>query len=221
MKTVAIIGTACRSEDQLRQISPEMFAAMKSRVKQIVQEVFMLKDLKQVQLVSGGSSFSDAVAVNWFLEDPSAFGGCLLYLPARFDFKQGRFDTSDRASYGPAMSLNRYHQATSEKIGISTLNELALAHANGAVFDNKESGFLSRNTMVAQSNFMVAFTFGNTECNTVWDKHNTPGSSGTADTFRKMRVAPNQVHRKIHVPLHLLHQPVQREGGQTTISAFF
>lgn len=128
----------------------------------------------QVELVSGGSSFSDHVAVTLFLKYREKDATLHLHLPA--DFKNGRF-----TSTGAGCLLNQIHLAFSEKcLGEkSSLDEILLARKLGAKF-SIYNGMMQRNRAVALTPILIAFS-------ATWDKKTgvtgPPKSGGTYRTW--------------------------------------
>jgi hypothetical protein len=96
----------------------------------------------------------------------------------------------------------------------SSFHDLHTALALGAEYNvvNETSGgdaFHARNRLVAQSEHLIAFTFGGSLASSssslsamLSSPSNVPCAGGTADTWRKCR------GNKMHVPLHSMHSPL-------------
>src|SRR5437762_12801680 len=82
---VAIIGSAGRNGDD-KWMSPEAWKHMLQETRRQIEQVWKL-DPKQVGLVSGGSAFSDHVAVHFYVHptNATAYRHLHLYLPCGFD----------------------------------------------------------------------------------------------------------------------------------------
>lgn len=178
-KKVAIIGSAGRNEDA-KKMSKELFEAMVTKADRMITSVFKL-DKSKVILVSGGSAFADHVAIRLFLN--GQFGGLELYLPC--DFKTDSFTESSKEG----VYLNKLHTSFSKVVGINSLMDVAKVKTLGARL-TVSKGFHARNTEVAKSPFLIAFTF-------------SPGKvpktgSGTSDTWKKC------VGMRLHVSLSSL-----------------
>jgi len=123
-----------------------------------------------VTLVSGGCSFSDHIAVLLYLT--GKFKGLTLYLPCKFD---GKFlDTGQfHWSQNPGRVLNKYHADFSREMGFDSLGDLTKAIEIGAKIEVK-NGFHARNSFVAKSDYVIAFSEGEI-------------IGGTLDTFNKAK----------------------------------
>lgn len=161
MRTVAVVGTAGRQGQPLSSATLDrMVSAVEAQI-----AAWGLR-LCDVRLVSGGSAWADHAAVLVFLRHPEC--ELLLHMPCAF---RGRF-----VDHGPGRLLNKYHQLQSSLTGVDSLAQIAEALERGARVTCSD-GFHARNSLVAQSQFMVAMTFG----------HRVPDTPGTLDTWRKCR----------------------------------
>ncbi len=93
-------------------------------------------------------------------------------------------------------SSNKLHKQFSDKIGEDTLSHIEIAFTLGASCHTHD-GFLTRNTEVAKSQYLVAFT---------WDDDSEPKKGGTGDTWKKCQ------GKKKHISLHTLlnHGDIKR-----------
>ncbi len=175
---VAIVGTAGRSASEQQRLTREHFEQMCRAVENLLR-VWKLS-WHEVTLVSGGSAWSDHVAVQLFLRHEHDTH-LELFLPCRFSDTTRRFVGNSAAS-----ALNKYHTQCSRKLDHSTFDDLATVRALGAVMDTTSRGFFARNAKVARtSDYLVAFTFG----------QNGPSSRGTLNTW-------NQFHgTRVHLTL--------------------
>lgn len=162
---VAIIGTAGRREDAAR-MRWGLFCWMVDQAQLVIPDRFQAPP-SQVVAVSGGAAWADHVAVVLFLEGWCP--GLELHLPAILDERTGRF-----RDVGDGAVANHYHEAFSVHAGRDTLADLFQAIKKGAEF-RFYGGFKSRNLAVADTDALLAFTFG---------KGGPPTDSGTAHTWR-------------------------------------
>jgi|SRR6185369_13539530 len=195
MNKLSIVGSAGRQEDASK-LSRQLFDDMVSRTSHVIQDWKL--DPAHVVLVSGGSAFADHVAVRLFLA--GKFASLELHLPCEWDSKKQRFNESDPAGH----TLNQLHMAFSKAVGLDSLSDLAKAHAAGAKFI-AWPGFHARNTQVAKSSNLIAFTFASGK--------QPKSGSGTLDTWNKC------VGRKIHCPL-VATRKRKRSNSQPTIRSF-
>jgi hypothetical protein len=196
---VSIIGTAGRKEDAPK-LTLELYNAMIQCVPTILHHWGLSPN--RVILVSGGAAGADHVAVRTYLdafnEAHTAFAGLQLYLPCAWvdDTKDPRgYDTGTTDSRSnPGRLMNQLHKAFSTKCGINSLMDIRSAAILGGHLHTSSRGFHARNRLVAQCDYMIAFTW----CN---DTVPRPGG-GTRHTWDTCKSAPTS--NKIHVPLSLL-----------------
>ena len=100
-----------------------------------------------------------------------------------------RYEDNDKKhwSVNPGRVANSYHDKFSKEIGCNTLEEIEQAKQMGAQIINGVHGFHARNTNIAKSDYLIAFT---------WSNSNTPIAGGTLDTWNKC------TSHKIHVSLY-------------------
>lgn len=131
---------------------------------------------------------ADHVAVALFVEKNAR--SLTLHLPC--PFVGGAFEErADAADWrtNPGKSANYYHRRFSQAMGSDTLQEIEGASQIGATLNASYRGFHARNTAVAKSQFLLAFTWGTSDA---------PADGGTLDTWKKCSST------KLHVPLQSL-----------------
>lgn len=182
---VAVIGTAGRDSGAAnsKQLDATVFQKMCAVTTQIMVEDWKL-DLTQVTLVSGGSAWSDHVAVQLFLHNPLfASSKLLLFLPCKFI--DGKF-VDEQAWHHCGKTLNELHAQFSAKLGHSTLQDIELAVKRGATLDSSGRGFFARNLKVGRSDYMIALSAATGD---------RPSDGGTAHTWRNATtVSANRKH---------------------------
>lgn len=162
--TFSIIGTSGRQDDKKR-LTDKHFLAMLECSK-LMLEQFQSSSYEVNTLVSGGAAWADHVAVKLFLD--KQIPHLRLYLPCPFLSDKKIFDITPRSDYEKRTNLscgeilNGYHNLFSQKCRFTSLNEIQLAIENGAeiIIGN---GFKHRNAKVAESDAILAITFGENE----------------------------------------------------------
>jgi hypothetical protein len=182
MATISIIGTAGRKEDA-QKLGSLTYSKMVHAVKSVLTK-------PNHTLVSGGAAYSDHIAVSLFLAKECS--KLRLYLPCGFDLDKCQFYDDGTFDWrtNPGGTANYYHREFSKIRGKSSLEEIALAIDLGAEVII-EPGFFGRNTKVAQSDGVIALTFGNGA---------VIKDGGTNDTARKY--LENGGKHLIHIDLH-------------------
>ena len=180
---VAIIGTANRKKELLRKMSADIYENMIERAHETIVHDLNL-DISDVILVSGGAAWSDHVAVSLF--NRHCYAGLELYIPC--DWKESKYYDNGERNWrlNPGYSANRYHRQFSDIVLCDTLQEIEESRTNGAVLHVKD-GFHARNTYIAKSDILIAFTWANNEYEI---------TGGSRDTWRKCK------NRKIHISLN-------------------
>lgn len=113
----------------------------------------------------------------------------------------------DDARNNPGRTANKLHSEFSQKTGKDSLDELMIAQSLGAR-TRTHGGFQARNTEVAKSDYLLAFT---------WAEGTEPKKGGgTHNTWEKCR------GRRLHIPLSSLVPPegqsyVQRKGKSSHV----
>lgn len=186
MTTVSIIGTAGRSHQD---------PTITMYNKMISSAIRYLQSLSgEIILVSGGAAWSDHVAVHLYLNRQQyalPILGLRLYLPCAFDLITKRYVDTGSSDWrvNPGRISNIYHQQFSNAIGRNSLDELAHVIQDDHVYIEVFNGFHARNSRVAQSEYILAFTWG----------QNEPEDGGTLDTWNKAKHA-----KRTHVNLATL-----------------
>ncbi len=184
MTTVSIIGTAGRS---YRSPTPEMYHKM------ILSAISYLRAVSgNIILVSGGAAWSDHVAVHLYLyrqQYSLPITQLRLYLPCAFDTLTKKYVDTGATDWrvNPGRISNTYHQQFSYSIGNNSFEELATSISTAYI--EIYNGFHARNSRVAQSEYVLAFTWGEHE----------PEDGGTKDTWNKAKHA-----KRAHVSLATL-----------------
>jgi len=175
--TISIIGCAGRNHQEVKMTSDlyeKMYAKCKSTIKQLGFS------MDKIHLVSGGSAWSDHLAIDLFLKYGKKGCQLTLHLPCAWNGNEFGKGSCGR-------TLNLLHESFSAKTNKRTLNEIKKAIARGAKVI-QYSSFYERNIMVGKSNYLIAFTWNNLT------------SGGTKHTWVN---APTWT-TKIHIPLSTL-----------------
>lgn len=166
---LAIIGTAGRGDDAAK-LTPNHWRSMLT-VAQVVLEMSRADGV-----VSGGAAWSDAVAVELYLQ--GHVKELTLHLPAPFN----PYLVPAFASTQAGTTTMRYHQAFREMTGYDGLAAISEAMSRGAHTTQQTAPtgyhpFFARNELVAsQAQTLFAFTFGDGP---------KPKDGGTADTINR------------------------------------
>lgn len=174
---VGIIGTAGRKDDAPR-MSRALYEQMYYRAH---KEIRTRVAPSEVILVSGGAAWADHIAVSLRL-GKLPYKKLHLHLPALF--VKGKYV----GGYGsPGGTANHYHEKFSAKMGSNTLDGISRALKLLGVESHVYKGFHARNLVVADVDFLLAFTFGPG----AW-----PKAGGTSHTWRHSSAA-----EKLHISL--------------------
>lgn len=161
MLHISVCGTAGRGADA-SYLDAMTFERMVIECDRYIME--HTSDTKTVMLVSGGAAWSDHIAVRLFLT--GRYGGLILHMPCAWTGKE----FVDNGS-----TANLYHRQFSYKMGISSFVEIEQARVQGARIVVHD-GFHKRNTFIAKSPILIAFTTSKTK---------SPTAGGTLDTWNK------------------------------------
>jgi hypothetical protein len=209
---VAVIGTAGRDSGagSHKQLDAVAFRKMCDAAVRVMVEEWKL-DVNKVTLVSGGSAWSDHVAVDLFLNNPLfTHSKLVLYLPCKFI--NGHF-ADEQAWHTCGKTLNQLHKQFSDKLGRSTLGDLELAVKRGATLDSTGRGFFARNLKVGKvAHYMIAFSAAS---------GNQPSDGGTVHTWRNATTPPtNRKHISLSsiIPPPPVSKPTITTTTITTIS---
>ena len=139
-------------------------------------------------LMCYSSTRTDHLAVQLFiLED---VGSLTLHLPCPWN---GSKYLESKCKHSSGAISNKYHEMFSKVIKEDSLKQINDAIQLGATV-HVHNGFLQRNSFVAQSEYLVAFT---------WGEGDIPKEGGTLDTWTKCK------GRKVHIPLDSLQLDVE------------
>ncbi len=198
-------------------MTKELFSKMVERAKTVIRDDFKL-ELNNVHIVSGGAAWAgeytvpchcqsndipylcvcvDHVAVVLYLHDEVS--QLTLHLPASWDKSQYTESkvTSPTGWISAGKSSNKLHKQFSGKIGEDSLSHIESAMTLGATHHIHE-GFQRRNTEVAKSPYLVAFT---------WSDGTEPKKGGSVDTWKKCHS-----RTKRHISLNTLCVSRQDNG---------
>ena len=173
--TFAIVGTAGRKDDAQR-LSKNHFEAMCECARMLLRQ-FEECNYGVNTVVSGGAAWADHVAVKLFLN--KEIPKLKLFFPCPYLTEAQQYDSSyittatdANPRWSPGEVMNGYHSKFTRKVGFNSLREIKLAIEQGAEI-HIGKGFYARNALVAQSDIILAMTFGDQE----WVK-----DGGTAHT---------------------------------------
>jgi hypothetical protein len=156
--------------------------SFKDQVEMVKKEVLKLSPNGDCVLISGGSSWSDFIAVVLKNELPNS--SLILYLPS--DFSDGKFikTNNDQGAYS---TLNKLHETFRLQTGINSLEVMESTKHYDKVQYITHAGFLNRNNFIAKNcDHLIALSHGEKE----------PDSQGTLFTWNKAS-KKNRIH--IHV----------------------
>lgn len=176
---ISIIGTAGRNEDS-NKMSKVLFTTVMNHVKHFIINILHL-NFNNIILVSGGSAWIDHVAVRLYLEnifsdDNNKFAGLQLHLPCPIikDINTNKYIFSPNSTAGTM--LNSLHSNFCNKMGSNfhSIEDIISVQALNAVIISNYNGFLDRNKAVSKSEYIIAYTFNNS---------NIPKEGGTKHTW--------------------------------------
>ena len=171
---IAIIGTAGRNGLDAF-LSKEIFEKMLDYCKNYITNN-ITNDWSSIILVSGGAAWSDHLAIKLHNDFPTS--KLELHLPAKWDFINHKFVENKEGFIS-----NNYHRKFSEKIGENSLQQLEDVINNNISINNNNNivkyynGFFPRNAAIAESDYLIAFTF----------EKNEPSSGGTGYTWKRAK----------------------------------
>jgi len=190
MTTVSIIGSARKIDIPIDVKAIDVYTAMCNVAYNIITKTFKLS-IDEVQLVSGGAAWSDHIVVTLF--NKYEFKSGTLYLPCKFiQLSNGRYQYEDTGEHNwrvnPGKVSNYYHSKFKQATGIDSLNEIGqLSNNSNFKLDTSSFGFHNRNTDVAKSQYMIAFSMASGL---------EPNDGGTLDTWKKSTSI-----KKIHIAI--------------------
>lgn len=187
---VAIIGTTGRSKEDLSKLDAETFEKMCQKCEEIVISMMKNNEINEnskLTFVSGGSSWSDHVAIRMYLKFFDS--KLILHLPCKFS--DNLFDDNGLLDWklNPGYRLNLYHETFTKKVGYDTLKELQFAADSSGVKMHVHGGFFERNNEIAKVSNLIAFSFSD----------DIPSSRGTLYTWKKSAAT-----RKININISKL-----------------
>ncbi|AQN68184.1 hypothetical protein [Saudi moumouvirus] len=167
MTRLAIIGFSGRDNKSFI-LTEEHYNWMIDNVLCYIKEVLNMKP-NEITLVSGGSSWSDHIAVSLFLTNK--FNQLNLYLPVDYDKNLSKYYENYQGSL-----LNSLHEKFSEQIKKDTLKDLKIAMTKYNCKIIIFNGFFKRNTAIANNcDHLIAFNLSDIP------------SGGTLDTWNKVK----------------------------------
>ncbi|KAN0038797.1 hypothetical protein ACTA71_000987 [Dictyostelium dimigraforme] len=185
MISLSVIGTAGRNKS--KPLTKKHFEFMCNTLDSFLEDKKL--DLKDLIIVSGGAAGADHVAVHTFLQNKSTTK-LVLYLPCEIIKASNQCDYEYKDTgvnnwrTNPGRMSNTYHRIFQNAIGRNSINEIIQAKEAGATLDTSSNGFHDRNSKVAKSDYIVAFTFG---------EGDIPEKGGTLDTWNKSK-SKNKFH---------------------------
>lgn len=194
---IAIIGSAGRKEDA-DKFNLKKYIKMQEAVEFLIQKYITTE---KHELVSGGAAGADQIAISLYYKSFTLGTkvSLTLHLPCNFNLKEEKFNEKNGDYFFPGNIANYYHKKFSEKIGKSSLAQIKWALEHGAKSE-VTFGFKERNTKVAQSDALIAMTFG--EGAKVKD-------GGTADTVRKYLANSGKLGYHIDLNTMEIHDSIQ------------
>jgi hypothetical protein len=171
MINVSIIGTCGRTNSD--KLSKELYEKMIDKTKDIIENDFKL-NLKDIILISGGAAWSDHILIDLYLNDYVI--NAKIYLPCKWITDVGFNQNMTYSKYDVGRIANYYHNLFGAKTNKKSLSEIQQCINKGIQIDTSNYGFKNRNSMVANSEYIIAFTFDD-----------VPKSGGTFDTWNKSK----------------------------------
>ncbi len=169
---IAIIGS--------RDLSGSV--SFKDMVEMTKKEILKLCPKGDCELVSGGSSWADFIAV--VLRNELIDSSLTLYLPSRFEAGKFEFTKNGGNSWS---TLNDLHDAFHKQTMIDSLDEMRCTSLLDRVKYEVYPGFLNRNDRIVENcDHLIALSHG----------RNKPDSPGTLYTWNKAS-EKNRIH--IHI----------------------
>jgi len=167
--TITIAGTAGRKEDGPK-LNKSLYSAMCLKTLEIIDSLYLDSESK-ITLVSGGAAWADHIAVLLFLKYPGKLN-LDLCLPTNIESEAYFDDGSIDWVKNPGRTCNCYHRKFGlavDRRPIRDINKAIELGAKAQVFD----GFYARNATMAQSDMVIALTFGNNVVKNGGTKHMT------------------------------------------------
>lgn len=198
---VSIIGSAGRN-GLITNINGKTYNNMKivaNNYLNMIKKKHQLTKENDLIVCSGGAALSDHIAVSLFLENK--ISKLHLYLPCDFDgfkfYRKNNFN--DKTAY----TSNLHHYTFSKQLKINSYNELKLAIEKGATY-SVSSGFFERNKLIADTDYLIAFSFNNDNRITVYDKGENGNIELTGGTKYTWNYSKKYSPVRIHIPITLM-----------------
>jgi hypothetical protein len=199
MVRVAVVGTAGRGDD-LKRMTSDLYDRMVMEAGRILLDEWKL-DPSKIILVSGGSSWSDHVAIDLFLHDKRFYDSKMhLYFPCPFDVGKSQYHMESNHFLDCGNRLNWLHNQFSKKrnsakssLAKSSLHDISEALQNAKCNSTVHKGFFYRNLEVGKCDYLLAFT---------WSQTDKPADGGTAHTWKN-----SNAKTKHHITLHSFLPP--------------
>src|SRR3990167_2442724 len=181
MVRISVIGTAGRKPDNLTK---ELFNKMIDRCREEIDSLGY--EHEDITLISGGAAWADHLAVTLWLLDQD-YNELILYIPCDWNGAEQKYADSGASDWrvNPGKAANYYHRLFSGIIGSDSLQQITMAKESGCTLDTSAFGFFNRNSKVADTDVMIAFT---------WSKTGQPNDGGTLDTWKKANPSCKKIH---------------------------
>ena len=180
MTNIAVVGTSGNKKNENNNLlSKAIFDSMVNETKQLISNY--CRDKSKITLISGGSAWADHIAVILFLNGEC--GNLKLHFPCEWNNNEFSDAKVVNWIYNPGGTLNYYHNNFSNIMGYNTLTDISNALNKGAIYTISK-GFHARNSLIAESDYLIAFT---------WSKTSQPDDGGTMDTWKKFK-GSNKIH---------------------------
>ena len=173
---ISIIGSAGRNDDKDKldmEVYYKMYNTADIKLNEIIKEYDL--NYKDIELISGGSSYADHIAIYLYFKYHKDGIKLTLHLP--YNFVNGSFTNK---------TLNNYHEIFSTKCSINSLLHIQVAITSGAKY-YVHNGYHDRNLYVGNTDYLIAFTFA---------KNGTLKPGGTKHTWDNSS-CKNKIHYDI------------------------
>ena len=181
--TISIIGSASGKKQNDHLLNKKTWNYMCQISENYITEK-ITQDWSKIILVSGGAAWSDHVAVFLYLKHPGSH--LILHLPCQWDYCNHQL--ADNGNYqwtvNPGKLANSLHFNFQKEIKKNTLQQIQLAINQGATIFDHYKGFFDRNIQVGKSQYLIAFSFSQT---------NEPTDGGTFHTWKNSQ-SKNKIH---------------------------
>lgn len=174
---LGIVGTSGKNHYDKKVLAPKHMTWITNNVRQYIENV-LHTTCDKIMLVSGGSAWTDHVAIQLYLT--GEFAGLELFLVSKFDIKQKKYINTHEGR-----ALNEMHKYCQEQTGIDVFNDMVKAiHGKNKAKVIIQRGFNARNTLLSKNcDHLMVFAF----------VRDMPENGGTYDTWIKI-VHPNRIN---------------------------